>query len=88
MHPQNTKGIYSLIEDKELLNEIKKTGKLLFYDPIISSNNSRSCASCHKPTEYFTDTTQATPFQFDHQQRFAKEYTYAYQCYLQSPDHA
>ena len=65
--PQNSKGIYSLIDDKELLDEIKQTGKLLFYDPILSANNSRSCASCHKPTEYFTDTTMATPFQFDHQ---------------------
>jgi cytochrome c peroxidase len=65
--PQNTKGIYSLIEDKELMQEIKGMGKLLFYDPILSANSSRSCASCHKPTEYFTDTTQATAFQFNHQ---------------------
>lgn len=70
--PQNTKGIYSLIEDNDLLKEIKETGKLLFYDPIISSNNLRSCASCHKPTEYFTDTTQATAFQFDHQQHLTR----------------
>lgn len=70
--PQNSKGIYSLIEDNELLNEIKQTGKLLFYDPILSANNLRSCASCHKPTEYFTDTTQATAFQFDHQQHLPR----------------
>lgn len=70
--PQNSKGVYSLIEDSELLNEIKQTGKLLFYDPILSANNRRSCASCHKPTEYFTDTTQPTAFQFDHQQRLAR----------------
>ncbi|MEO8404072.1 MAG: cytochrome c peroxidase [Chitinophagaceae bacterium] len=62
---QNTKGIFSLVEDSAVLNEIKRVGKLLFYDPIISGNNKRSCASCHKPTEYFTDTTMATPFQFD-----------------------
>jgi cytochrome c peroxidase len=70
--PQNTRGIYSLIEDNNLLKEIKETGKLLFYDPIISSNNLRSCASCHKPTEYFTDTTLATAFQFDHQQHLTR----------------
>jgi len=70
--PQNTRGIYSLIEDNGLLKEIKETGKLLFYDPILSSNNLRSCASCHKPTEYFTDTTQATAFQFDHQQHLTR----------------
>ena len=38
----------------------------------LSANNRRSCASCHKPTEYFTDTTQATAFQFDHQQRLPR----------------
>lgn len=64
---QNTKGIFSLVDDENVLSEIKKMGKLLFYDPILSGNNKRSCASCHKPTEYFTDTTLATPFQFDGQ---------------------
>jgi cytochrome c peroxidase len=70
--PQNSKGIYSLIEEKGLLTEIKQTGKLLFYDPILSANNLRSCASCHKPTEYFTDTTQATAFQFDRRQHLPR----------------
>lgn len=69
---QNTKGVFSLIEDENLLAEIKKMGKLLFYDPILSGNNKRSCASCHKPTEYFTDTTLATSFQFDNQQHLAR----------------
>jgi cytochrome c peroxidase len=70
--PQNSKGIYSLIEDEKLLAEIKQMGKLLFYDPILSANNLRSCASCHKPTEYFTDTTQATAFQFDHREHLPR----------------
>jgi cytochrome c peroxidase len=70
--PQNSKGIYSLIEDEKILSEIKQTGKLLFYDPVLSANNLRSCASCHKPTEYFTDTTQPTAFQFDHQQHLPR----------------
>ena len=61
---QNTKGIFSLVDDENVLNEIKQTGKLLFYDPILSGNNKRSCASCHKPSEYFTDTSMATPLQF------------------------
>ncbi len=30
-------------------------GKTLFYDPILSSNNERSCASCHNPSKGFTD---------------------------------
>jgi cytochrome c peroxidase len=30
-------------------------GKLLFFDPILSDNNKRACASCHKPEMAFTD---------------------------------
>lgn len=62
---QNTKGIFSLVDDAEALREVKRVGKLLFYDPILSGNNKRSCASCHKPTEYFADTALATPLQFE-----------------------
>jgi cytochrome c peroxidase len=70
--PQNIKGVYSLVEDEKTLNEIRHIGKLLFYDPILSGNNLRSCASCHKPTQYFTDTTQRTSFQFDDQQHLPR----------------
>lgn len=62
---QNTKGIFSLVEDEKLLADIKQMGKMLFYDPILSGNNKRSCASCHKPEMYFTDTTRSTSPQFD-----------------------
>ena len=30
-------------------------GKLLFFDPLLSGNNARSCASCHQPERAFTD---------------------------------
>lgn len=30
-------------------------GKVLFFDPVLSSNNQRSCASCHAPSKAFTD---------------------------------
>ena len=30
-------------------------GKQLFYDVMLSGNNTRSCASCHKPEKAFTD---------------------------------
>jgi cytochrome c peroxidase len=63
---QNAKGIFLRVTDEEALSEIDRLGKLLFYDPILSGNNQRSCASCHKPTEYFTDTTLNTSFHFDH----------------------
>ena len=62
---QNSKGIFIAIDDPEKLNEIKAIGKLLFFDPILSGNGKRSCASCHKPEQYFTDTTVATAFAFN-----------------------
>jgi len=63
--PQNTKGIYSLVDDPKILAEIRAVGKMLFYDPILSGNSMRSCASCHKPKEFFTDTGSATSMAFD-----------------------
>ncbi len=69
---QNTLGIYSMIQDENTLKEIRRIGKLLFYDPILSGNNMRSCASCHKPTEYFTDTSFSTAFQFNDSSRLPR----------------
>lgn len=62
---QNSKGVFMRVYDQEILNEVAALGKSLFYDPILSGNNERSCASCHKPDQYFTDTTVATALQFD-----------------------
>jgi cytochrome c peroxidase len=64
---QNAKGVYFNVADKGILAEIDRLGKLLFYDPLLSGNNERSCASCHKPTQYFTDTTTRTAMQFGRQ---------------------
>ena len=62
---QNKKGVFIGIDDEAQLNELKAIGKLLLYDPILSLNNKRSCVSCHKPTQFFTDTTVTTNIQFD-----------------------
>ncbi len=62
---QDIKGVYRSITDEFILDEIKSLGRLLFYDPLLSGNNLRSCASCHKPTEFFADTTVSTALQFD-----------------------
>ncbi|MES2848396.1 MAG: cytochrome c peroxidase [Bacteroidota bacterium] len=62
---QNTKGIYNKITDEKILAEIDSIGKLLFYDPILSGNNMRSCASCHKLDNYLADTSAATALQFN-----------------------
>ncbi len=69
---QNTKGVYSMVEDEKTLREIRYIGKLLFYDPVLSGNNMRSCASCHKPNQYFTDTTVSTALQFDRKQHLER----------------
>lgn len=69
---QNEKGIFIAVDDTTALNDIRETGRLLFYDPILSGNGKRSCASCHKPTEYFTDTTFETSLQFDAKSRLPR----------------
>lgn len=46
-------------QDKKL-----ELGKMLFYDPILSKNNQRACASCHHPSKGFTDGLP-TPLAFD-----------------------
>lgn len=33
-------------------------GRLLFFDPVLSANNKRACASCHQPDKAFTDGLQ------------------------------
>jgi cytochrome c peroxidase len=44
--------------------EKAKLGELLFFDPILSDNNQRACASCHKPQMAFTDgLTKSTAFE-------------------------
>jgi cytochrome c peroxidase len=35
--------------------DVETLGRLLFFDPILSANNERSCASCHNPQKGFTD---------------------------------
>lgn len=69
---QNTKGIFLRVDDSASLAEIDHVGKLLFYDPLLSENNLRSCNSCHKATEYFTDTMVNTSLQFNRKDRLLR----------------
>lgn len=46
---------YIGLPDKLNTPQLISLGKTLFYDPILSSNNERSCASCHNPSKGFTD---------------------------------
>jgi cytochrome c peroxidase len=61
----NPKGIFLRVSDEKALAEIENAGRLLFYDPVLSGNNKRSCASCHKPAEYFTDTINTASLRYD-----------------------
>lgn len=61
---QSNKGIYHRVKDSIILNQIEKLGSLLFYDPILSGNNQRSCASCHDPKNGFSIPLDK-PFHFN-----------------------
>ena len=53
---QNRKGIFAGMEDSSTLHLLRELGSKLFYDPLLSGNMQRSCASCHKPEHLFSDT--------------------------------
>jgi len=65
---QNAKGIFLRVKDSSDLAAIERVGKLLFFDPILSGNNNRSCASCHKPAQCFTDTSCRSNLMFNQAQ--------------------
>ncbi|WP_051359984.1 cytochrome-c peroxidase [Adhaeribacter aquaticus] len=47
---------YYAKQDRQAHNPaLTDLGKTLFFDPLLSSNNNRSCASCHAPAKAFTD---------------------------------
>lgn len=56
------KSFYTQYINKYQNAKTEKLGKLLFYDPVLSGNNKRACASCHQPDKGFTDglTTSLT----------------------------
>lgn len=69
---QSTKGIFHRVTDSAALASIENAGRLLFYDPILSGNNMRSCASCHKPEQYFTDTVLQAPLHFNRTEKLPR----------------
>jgi len=52
--PEFPKPYYSFYNNSISLEKFN-LGKKLFYDPILSSDSSTSCASCHHPAEAFAD---------------------------------
>ncbi|MBT1697812.1 cytochrome C peroxidase [Fulvivirgaceae bacterium PWU4] len=48
-------------EKYQLTDERIALGRKLFYDPVISGDGKRSCASCHRPEKGFTDGLKRSP---------------------------
>jgi cytochrome c peroxidase len=48
-------NFYAPNADSYISKERIELGKKLFYDPILSANNKRSCGSCHQAEKAFTD---------------------------------
>lgn len=46
---------FSAAADKGINYPKAELGKYLFFDPVLSANNKRACASCHNPAQAFTD---------------------------------
>lgn len=69
---QNTWGIYGGITNQADQAEIISLGRDLFFDPILSVNNKRSCASCHKPEEFYTDKNPQNSLMLDSTNRLGR----------------
>jgi cytochrome c peroxidase len=46
---------YTELKEQEDNKALQLLGKKLFYDPLLSSNNQISCATCHDPVKAFAD---------------------------------
>src|SRR6218665_246468 len=53
----NTSYFSVVLKDSNLVNQQAKLGELLFFDPLLSGNNQRACASCHQPEHAFAGNT-------------------------------
>ena len=62
---QEKRGVFKGLSDSSDLNRLILLGKQLFNDPILSVNNKRSCASCHKPSTCFSDQGKIASLRLD-----------------------
>jgi cytochrome c peroxidase len=51
LNPYKSTGLAS----HQVTSELIELGRTLFFDPILSENGQRACASCHQPERAFTD---------------------------------
>ncbi len=57
---------FTQVRESQMDSAKVKLGKSLFFDPALSSNLERSCASCHKPELAFSDgLPKSTAMEFD-----------------------
>ena len=54
------------IDQRSINGDLIELGRVLFFDPILSDNSERACASCHRPDRAFTDGN-IKGLAFDHQ---------------------
>lgn len=52
---------FGLSHPESIPNTAEQLGEKLFFDPILSKDSTLSCASCHKPSFAFADTTAISP---------------------------
>lgn len=43
------------LDEQRSTDDRVSLGKMLFFNPVLSANNGRTCASCHQPEKAFTD---------------------------------
>jgi cytochrome c peroxidase len=60
-------NFFSPAYNRNLKPEAAVLGKMLFFDPVLSGNQTRSCASCHSPAKAFSDG-QTRSLAFDSRQ--------------------
>ena len=59
-------AFFAAMRSGEATPERVELGRLLFFDPVLSANNRRACASCHQPDKGFTDgLAKSTGFDFE-----------------------
>ncbi|MDQ3395400.1 MAG: cytochrome-c peroxidase, partial [Bacteroidota bacterium] len=46
---------FTELQEEKYNQKVVDLGRMLFFDPVLSSNNQRSCASCHNPQKGFAD---------------------------------
>ncbi len=62
---QETMGLFKGLDQDADKQRLWDLGELLFYDPVLSGNNQRSCISCHKPSDCFTENEVKTSMSYD-----------------------